>query len=217
MSSLRKKLQSVNYQETDTTLWMLPYSTLMLILMVFFVILIAFKRNDVEYETAIAAMKSSDGKASLSAKDVNLARDLKEYIEKQQLSDKAQVTISALAIKLDLSTPALFDSGNAELKPGVMPLLENLLLHLKDMENTIVVEGHTDNVPIKTERFGSNWELSSARAFSVIHHFLRGGIAPERLVAHGYGEFRPLASNETEEGRAKNRRIEITILRGSEK
>ncbi len=82
------------------------------------------------------------------------------------------------------------------------------------MGNSIIAEGHTDNVPIHTQQYQSNWELSSARAFSVIYFFINKGIPPERLVAHGFGEYRPASSNEDDAGRAKNRRIEITVVRG---
>ena len=81
--------------------------------------------------------------------------------------------------------------------------------------NMVIAEGHTDNVPIHTAQYDSNWELSSSRAFSVIYYFINKGISPERLVAHGFGEFRPAHSNETDADRAKNRRIEITVVRGA--
>jgi chemotaxis protein MotB len=74
------------------------------------------------------------------------------------------------------------------------------------------VEGHTDNVPIATERFPSNWELSSARALSVVQLLVRGGVAPESLSGAGYGEFQPVASNDDRESRRRNRRIEIVML-----
>jgi len=126
----------------------------------------------------------------------------------------AGVSISPLWIKLELSSPALFDSGSAELKPAGWPLLRELAKHQKHMANVLIVEGHTDNVPIRSERFQSNWELSAARAFTVLQFFVSEGIEPKRLAAHGYGEFRPLVPNDSEENRGRNRRIEITIPRG---
>ena len=97
---------------------------------------------------------------------------------------------------------------------GLM-LLINILKHLRDMGNTIIVEGHTDDIPIAGGRYRDNWELSAARAFSVIHFYIERGISPSRLVAHGYGPHRPLMPNNTRLRRAINRRIEITILRGT--
>jgi chemotaxis protein MotB len=195
---------------------MLPYSTLMLILLVFFVALTVMKHDDIEYEAALAAMRPNAAFTD-AARDVDLAKDLNELIEKQHLAEKAQVEITARTIKISLSAPVLFESGSAEIKPEIIPVFEELLGHLRESQNTIVVEGHTDDIPIHTAMYRSNWELSAARAFSVIHYFIDRGVSPARLVAHGYGEFRPLAANDTEEGRARNRRIEITILRGGNK
>ena len=133
------------------------------------------------------------------------------------MEDDVQVFVSAQTVQLTISSPVLFESGRAELKPDIGPFLEKLLEDLKHMKNTVIVEGHTDNIPIHTRRYDSNWELSTARAFSVIHFFLNRGVSPERLVAHGFSEYRPLFSNNTEEARAKNRRIEVTILRRGQK
>jgi chemotaxis protein MotB len=83
---------------------------------------------------------------------------------------------------------------------------------LKKLPNSIDVEGHTDNIPIKNELFPSNWELSASRAASVVHLFTRYGVNPKRLSSIGYAEFRPVASNATSEGRLRNRRVKIVVL-----
>lgn len=218
MASVIKKLLSIAEQEADDTeLWMLPYSTLMLMLVIMFIAFYAYSAfNSLEYEAAIADMaatKSDNSKSSNIKKEVAFARNMREFIADKQLSDKAQVIISAQFIKLKMESPALFDSGSAELKAESVPLLEKMLEQIKQMGNTIIVEGHTDNVPMHSQHYNSNWELSAARAFSVIRFFISNGTDSKRLVAHGFGEFRPVSSNDTELGRAKNRRIEITILR----
>lgn len=213
MTSLRK----LRAREDEASLWMLPYSTLMLVLMIFFAAFYGLSyQQSVEYETAIAELESTDPavKESMIKQEVSLAKSLQEFIEDKRMTDLAEIKITALYIKMKLSSPVLFDSAAAELKPGIFPLFEQLLTRLKDMKNLIIVEGHTDNIPIHSHLYRSNWELSAARAFSVIYFFINKGIAPERLVAHGFGEFRPAFSNGTEIGRAKNRRIEITIVRG---
>lgn len=109
----------------------------------------------------------------------------------------------------------LFDSGKAKIRPEAFSLLTKVSGILKDnmAQFNIGIEGHTDNVPIKQSGWKSNWELSTARALSVLH-YLAGdqGISPERLSAIGYGEYRPLESNETSDGRKQNRRVEIVIL-----
>jgi len=109
----------------------------------------------------------------------------------------------------------LFDSGKAKIRPEAFDLLTKVSTVLRDnmAQFNVGIEGHTDNVPIKQSGWKSNWELSTARALSVLHYLANEqGISPERLSAIGYGEYRPLASNETKDGRKQNRRVEIVIL-----
>ncbi len=119
-------------------------------------------------------------------------------------------------IEVEIKSSILFMSGSAELSPQSMPLLRQLADKFKPLDNVIHVEGFTDNVPISNFEFISNWELSAARAASVVHLFTSLGIEPQRMAAIGYGEFRPVASNETAEGRAKNRRVVLVIMSGSD-
>jgi chemotaxis protein MotB len=119
-------------------------------------------------------------------------------------------------IEVEIKSSILFASGSAELSGSSTPVLRELAEKLKPLENVIHVEGFTDNVPISNFEFLSNWELSAARAASVVHLFSRLGIDPKRLAAIGYGEFRPLASNDTADGRAKNRRVVLVIMSGSD-
>ncbi|MDD5107967.1 MAG: OmpA family protein [Candidatus Omnitrophica bacterium] len=109
----------------------------------------------------------------------------------------------------------LFDSGKSKIRPEAYPLLSKVSSVLKDnmSQFSVGIEGHTDNVPIKQSGWKSNWELSTARALSVLHYLVADqGISPERLSAIGYGEYRPVASNDTKDGRKQNRRVEIVIL-----
>jgi len=216
--TLRERIRlAISDSEDDTGMWMLPFSALMLILMIFFAVLYGFSQyGTMEYEQAIAMLERTEAKPEQTntAREVMLAASLQEFIQKEKLSAVAGVSISPLWIKLELSSPALFDSGSAELKTAAWPILNELVRHQKQMSNALIVEGYTDNVPIHSDRFRSNWELSAARAFTVLQFFIEEGIDPERLAAHGYGEFRPLYPNDTEEHRARNRRIEITIPRG---
>ncbi len=193
--------------------WMLPCSTLMLMLMILFSALYSFaKMGSFEYETAMSAFGGGGG---TSDKEIELAKSMKSFVSDMRMEGLAEVSVTAHSIKLKLSSPVVFDTGNAELMPEIMPLLVALLKHLKEMDNTIIVEGHTDDIPISGGRYRNNWELSAARAFSVIHFYIDRGIDTKRLLAHGYGPHRPLMPNTTELRRAINRRIEITILRGS--
>jgi chemotaxis protein MotB len=119
-----------------------------------------------------------------------------------------------LVIRL-LTDEVLFDTGEASLKSKALPLLTKIsaLLAGAGIPNAVRVEGNTDDVPISTAEFHSNWELSTARADAVLEYLLAHGVAPRRLSATGYADQRPLASNATVAGRAKNRRVELVVLR----
>lgn len=114
-------------------------------------------------------------------------------------------------IEVEIKSEMLFTSGNARLKSEVIPVLSNLAVIFSTFNNPIQVEGFTDNQPIKTTAFPSNWELSAARAASVVHLLMRRGIEPQRMSATGYAEYKPIADNATKEGRQKNRRVMIII------
>lgn len=145
-------------------------------------------------------------------------RELEEMLKRMGLEGEFKVSYEVIGIRLILQEKILFPSGSAELKPETYPILDKLYEILKDLPNPVEVEGHTDSIPISTEKFPSNWELSTARASSIVRYFIAKGINPERLKASGYADTKPIASNATPEGRAQNRRVEIVILniRGSE-
>ena len=219
MISVLKKF--VNYTEEhmeETELWMLPYSTLMLTLVILFIMFYAFSSsNSVEYESALSNLASTnpnDPRLKQMKLEVALAQNIRDFIEKNGLKDKIQLNITPHNINIKMESLALFDSGSADLKKDILFFLDYLYEQLKPMNNMVIAEGHTDNVPIHTKQYESNWELSAARAFSVIYFFINKGLSPERLIAHGFGEYRPAYSNQTEADRAKNRRIEITVVRG---
>jgi chemotaxis protein MotB len=128
-------------------------------------------------------------------------------------SGSVDVGASREGIVISLAGNLLFDSGKSDLKPRGMMLLDTLAERLRTMPNEIRVEGHTDNIPIATPLYPSNWELSSARATTVARYFVENDeIAPQRLIAAGLGEFRPVAPNDTREGRARNRRVDLVVL-----
>jgi chemotaxis protein MotB len=111
-----------------------------------------------------------------------------------------------------MNTELLFSSGSAALFPEARPVLETLSEILRDLPVRVHVEGFTDNVPISTPTFPSNWELSGARASSVIRLFVENGLNPAKMAAVGFGEHRPVSDNDTPEGRSQNRRVTIVIL-----
>ncbi|MCG5535039.1 flagellar motor protein MotD [Ectothiorhodospira mobilis] len=119
-----------------------------------------------------------------------------------------------LWIEVEINTSILFDSGSAQLAPDAVPILERLAGILSQFPVRVHVEGHTDDVPINTSVYPSNWELSAGRAATVVNLFARNGVDPDQMAAIGFGEYRPMASNDTPEGRMKNRRVNIVILAG---
>ena len=108
---------------------------------------------------------------------------------------------------------AFFESAKAEIREEVMPDLEAVARTLKDLNNDVRIEGHTDAVPIRSSVYRSNWELSAARAAAVLTFFVdTTGLSEERMSVAGYGSQRPLATNDTQEGRSQNRRVDIVVL-----
>ncbi|NNG47908.1 MAG: OmpA family protein, partial [Deltaproteobacteria bacterium] len=142
--------------------------------------------------------------------------DLLEKMKKE--ISEGQVTISELKGKLTVNMvdAILFDTGKAEVKQDGLEVLKKVISILKgETEKAIRIEGHTDDVPISgtlAKRFPTNWELSAARAINVTRFLQEQGIAPEVLSAVAYGEYKPISDNETQEGRAMNRRIEIILI-----
>jgi chemotaxis protein MotB len=122
-----------------------------------------------------------------------------------------------LWLEIELNSSLLFESGEAALDNGkALELLGQIAAILHEQKNPVRVEGFTDNVPIHTSRYPSNWELSSARAVSVVQFFIEEGVDPKRLVAVGYGEYQPIADNGTPEGRSRNRRVVLMISKSGE-
>lgn len=148
---------------------------------------------------------------------IRMAQDVEQAL--QSLIDQKLVVVrqEQLWLEVEIRTDILFGSGVARVSPAAVPVLEQLAGILKPFPNPVRVEGHTDNLPIKNSEFPSNWELSAARAASVVHLFMRSGMDPQRLEIIGLGEYRPIADNKTLEGRNTNRRVRIVILEGSGK
>jgi chemotaxis protein MotB len=129
----------------------------------------------------------------------------------QKLGINSEVAKFGTSIRLRINTDRLFPSGSDKPYKEAIPLIMEICRKLKEFDLPITIEGHTDNRPIRSKRFPSNWELSAARATTVLRLFIQCGYNPQKLSAAGCGPYRPIASNKTPEGRAKNRRIEIII------
>jgi chemotaxis protein MotB len=124
-----------------------------------------------------------------------------------------KVSSNELWLQIELNDSILFSSGGVETSPQAQVIFTEIATILKSYQNPIQIEGFTDNVPIRNSRYPTNWELSSARATEIVKFLANQGVAPERLAAVGYGEFQPLASNDTEMGRAQNRRVAVMVAK----
>lgn len=148
--------------------------------------------------------------------DLERAKQDLEGRLKNEIDDKeVKVEMLEKGLVITFVGEVLFDSGKADLRKDSLSKLDKVgrVLNSTVKNLDVGIEGHTDNVPIKHSGWKSNWELSSARALSVLHHMVSSqGIDPKRLAAIGYGEYKPVVSNKTKEGRQKNRRVEIVIL-----
>jgi len=139
---------------------------------------------------------------------------LEQSLEKEIKDNQVRLSMEEKGLVITFVSEVLFDSGKANLKPESLSSLDKVAKILIENvpENNIGIEGHTDNVPIKHSSWKSNWELSSHRALSVLEYLESQGVGPTRLSAIGYGEYHPVGSNDTQEGRQLNRRVEIVIL-----
>ncbi|MFH1620117.1 MAG: flagellar motor protein MotB [bacterium] len=208
----------------DNPLWLVVLSAIMTNMMLFFLILYVF--NIVPEETKKGFSSGFQKKAVKAAKEKKAEKIVRKFQEKeaaqtisQQLSETglgtmASVEVTEKQIRIKMASPVLFRSGQARLTRDARIALDALGKSITGLKNEIIVEGHTDNIPVGHVEYKNNWELSAARASAVIDYFSENFKMPqESLIAAAYGESRPLAGNESAEGRRKNRRIEVVILR----
>lgn len=218
--------------------WMDTYADTITLLLTFFILLYSMSAVDSQKlkQLSEALQKSLKGSTDVTKvmdindikvdidkakKDVKDVKEVKDDLEKKvnnaiqnnNLNNVIKVRQEDRGIILQLDETILFDSGRDELKPTSIQALDTITTLVNGMDNDILVEGHTDNVPIHNSRFASNWDLSTARAVSVVSYFVeKKGIKPTRFAVKGYGEFKPLVDNSTPENRAINRRVDILIV-----
>jgi chemotaxis protein MotB len=218
--------------------WLLTYADLITLLMAFFVVMYAMSNVDKrKYDVLAASIKQAlhvEGSADniiadhmgQSQMDTPLPEKARENAEYQNIVDKVKgsstqeemgsvvFSVDERGLVISFLDNLLFDLGRSELRPQALPVLDRVAVAVKGSTRVIRVEGHTDDLPIATVQYPSNWELSAARAISVTRYFIiKHGIEPRRLSATGFGEYRPLVANSNEENRKKNRRVDIVVLR----
>jgi chemotaxis protein MotB len=220
-----------------TPLWFVSFADMMMVLVCFFIAIVSFSTIEMNrYKEALGSFRgalsspfaSKSSKlpsaealqalqAQLSAEEesIETAGQIQNLAQTSGLAGGIETTPTAEGVRITLSNPILFDEGKDDLKPAVTGFLVSLARIIKiHMPAGILIEGHTDDTPIHTDRFPSNWELSAARALKVLRVFQMEGIPAEKLAATGYGEFRPrqaLPPSATVEEKAVNRRVEIIL------
>jgi chemotaxis protein MotB len=212
--------------------WMVTYGDMITLVLCFFVALYAFSVIDVErFRMALLSIQGSLGffegnpavlQEGVSSVEGEMTDDLQmegvfkeamEFFKEQGVYDKIKLVKDERGLILRFQETVLFDRGKAELKPEAKAVLAEAAEFLKKIPNQVRVEGHTCDLPIHSPQYPSNWELSTARATTVIRYFIALGLPGERFSAVGYGEYRPVVPNTSEANRRQNRRVDILILK----
>lgn len=238
MSKINRKRRNKEEQEHIDESWLIPYADILTLLLALFIVLYsASSVNISKYNAIMSSFKSEltgqkegtqapnpDPQPSpqLQASQTQgitdpqleeLKQKLNAYIKDNQLQDVMSLQDTEKAVGITLKDMILFDSGKAIIKPDAYTPLNDLIGLLNTVPNQISIEGHTDNVPIHNSSYQSNWELSAARASSVVHYFETHQVKPERLQFTAFGEYQPLYPNDSEEHRQANRRVTINVIR----
>jgi chemotaxis protein MotB len=207
--------------------WLLTYSDLITLLLGLFVILYTISKVDAgkyaEITTALSGVFGSP-RGILTGNPVavdqpgysereEIARDLEQALNPDGQQIPISVTQNERGVTVHIMEELLFASGNADIKQASLPALDTLAGVIKKLRNDLRVEGHTDNVPISTAQFPSNWHLSVSRALNVAYYLIeKHGLKQDRVSVVGYSEYHPLVPNDSPASRSRNRRVDIVIL-----
>jgi chemotaxis protein MotB len=203
------------YSEDDDTSWLLPYVDVISLLLAFLILALAMSKVSLhKFEMVSAALSRTAPPPSLDA----LKEKIDQMLEVQGLQAQVKTVVDEAGLRMELKNALLFDSGQADITLGGRAAIDRVIKMLPTIDSRyqIAIEGHTDDVPIHTARFDSNWDLSSARAINVLKQFTAAGISPQRLSAQGYAETRP-ATTVIGDGaaqtraRSENRRVVIRV------
>lgn len=214
--------------------WLLTYADLITLLLVFFVVMYSISKADqAKFAKLNASLQRAFNVLVLEGQDktsvagegapisgnsilndfFGLKAEMARIAAEMGAEGQINVVLEKEGIAINLSGNLLFDSGRADLRPDSTNVLDRIADRVRNIPNEIRVEGHTDNIPVETDLYPTNWELSVARATVVTRYLIEvGNIQPQRLSAQGYGEYRPVTDNSTRENRALNRRVEILIM-----
>jgi chemotaxis protein MotB len=210
----RQKSSKSESQHRDR--WLLSYADLVTLLLALFIVMYAASDHERAKEIAKSFSSQNSGGEGVLPENNSLEDKTDKFEQKLTanpvLISKTKMRQTERGFIVSLSEAGFFSPGDAVVSKEAEEVINSISESLKDSKVDIRVEGHTDSTPISNSRYPSNWELSTARASSVLLRLTEKGIAPERLSAAGYGGFQPVADNETIEGRAQNRRVDVVIL-----
>jgi chemotaxis protein MotB len=201
--------------------WLISFVDILTLLLTLFVLLLSFshfsQQTETRRKTAQAPAQSithPDNPAPQARpweSPEPVSKQIPSFSVPQDIRDKVEITTTPKGVNLIIKDDVLFGEGSIDLKSLGQSVLDRIAQMLNQNDYMISVEGHTDNVPIHTAQFPSNWELSTGRASAVTRYFIQRGISVDRLRAIGYADTRPIAANDTEEGRARNRRVSLVL------
>ncbi len=228
--------------------WMTTFSDLMTLLLTFFILLYSFSTLDaIKFKNVASALQSvllGEAKPTIFPNDIppgeapinppipiektseselntemtQLYEIVRDYVEHEGLQAEISVRTDRRGVIIDIKETVLFDSGKSVLKEESKAILEKVVTLIQQFDNELIIEGHTDTMPINTAKFASNWELSVIRAVNVLRYFTETkDVEPGRISSAGYGQYKPISTNDNASGRALNRRVNILILVDAEK
>ena len=235
------KRRKTEEEHENNERWLITYADLITLLLAFFIMMYVFSKKDAQkYDEVVGHLKtiftgasSTSGHAKVGPPvpfdlPIKIAQGSSEEVQKKLKNELQSLTSNGASQKnisvfvdergtvVRILDKAFFDEGKADFKEKAKNALDKIVPVLKSTNNNIRIEGHTDNVPISTHEFRSNWELSVRRATEVVRYLIeKYDFSPEKISAVGYAEHRPIGSNDTAENRALNRRIEIIIIKST--
>jgi chemotaxis protein MotB len=213
MMMIRRRKIAVQTEDQHRDRWMISYADLVTLLLALFIVLYAASDHDRAKVIAQAFSQNPSGNGILPGnREPEESATEKALKENAQLKDKAKIEQTSRGLIVSISEAGFFAAGDASLGADANRVIAALVESIKESGSPVRVEGHTDSTPISNPRYSSNWELSTARAATVLQKLIENGFPPEKLSAAGYGGFQPVADNSTPEGRGQNRRVDIVIL-----
>ncbi|MCH7618176.1 MAG: OmpA family protein [Candidatus Marinimicrobia bacterium] len=201
--------------------WLITYSDLVTLILTFFILIAAISKVDpLRFERVAQSLSGAYGKPEKGQKVdlMTVYRMINDLVGRSSFASKVNVELIPIGVSVTFRGNTLFRSGEAKIQKEIQPVLDGLAWVMQELPYSVAIEGHTDDIPISSDEFPSNWELSTARASRVVRYLIDKGVSSEKLFAAGYADTKSKAPNLNEfgepipENRAENRRVEIIFL-----